>query len=136
LKSEEEIMRDPKCDVLADIDAGRIVSPKRLKSLIRINETMIKSFERFGDARFAGDVALHVKKLRAEIGALRDLLAASDKIIDDLEAAIYAAGVKDAQALKDMKIEWEAYSAGISSYWTRHIKPGAVDLPRAAGSEG
>jgi hypothetical protein len=129
-------MRDVRCNILADIEDDKIVSPKRIKQLIREGEIIIKTFKRFEGTKHAGDAALQIKKLRVEIETWKSLLAAADKVIDDPDAAIYTVTGDDAQALRNMKLEWETHSAGISSQYTRHIKPGAVDLPRAAGSEG
>lgn len=134
-------MRDLKCDVLADLNAGRIVSPKRIKNLIRINKIMIGTYEqRFLGKPYARDAARLIEKLKAEVEAWEAVLAASAGVIDALEDVIertspITEGDKR-KALENMRTEWGCYAGGVSSRWTRHIRPGAVDLPRAGELEG
>jgi sulfur transfer complex TusBCD TusB component (DsrH family) len=133
-------MRDLRCDILADIKDGRIVSPKRIRQLIREDEAQIKGFSRFLDSdAHAKEAARKIAEINTEISALNAMLDASYDVIYSLTDAIYAAtaGGEDVESLKNMKTEWEACAAGISSYWTRHIRPGAVDVSiPATGSEG
>jgi hypothetical protein len=130
-------MEDLRCGILADIRAGRIISPKRIKRLIRENKIISKTYEHYLETPHRGDALKMIEGLRAETDALEAMLAASDKVVGDLDEAIYAAGIEDKQALRDMKVEWETHAAGVSPYWTRHIAPGAVDVPfPATGSEG
>jgi hypothetical protein len=133
-------MRDLRCDILADIAAGKIVSPRRIKRLIREDGIIIDGYKKFlGNSEETDrEVARKIEGLRSEIGALKAMLAASESVLDTLDDAI--AGVsplRDAEkrkALENMRAEWGSHSAGISSHWIRHIKPGAVEL--ATGSEG
>jgi hypothetical protein len=132
-------VEDLRCKILADLKAGKSVSPKRIKRLIREDKIVIKGFEGFSlnSEETSRAVTRNIAGLRSEIEALESVLAASDKIIDALtEAAFKAESPEEAGRLRDMATEWSCHAAGVSSYWTRRIKPGAVDLPRAAGSEG
>jgi hypothetical protein len=64
------------------------------------------------------------------------MLAAHDAMIAALASALAACDMRDTRrrdALRDMRLEWEAEAAGLPHY-ARHIKPGAVDAaPGAAG---
>jgi hypothetical protein len=129
---------DLRADILADIKAGKIVSPKRIKQLIKENKARAAGFARFLDNEScAREAAEKMAEINKETEVLRDMLAASDEVIDVLTAAVTKDGAlsEDSKALKDMKLEWEAYTAGAEHY-TRHIKPSVVDVLFPAGEGG
>lgn len=136
---------DLRADILADIGTGKIVSPKRIKQLIRENKARKGCFAHFLDSpSCAREAAEKIAEINKETEALGKMLEASHEVIDVLAAAVCKADAfsDEAKSLNDMKLVWQAYAAGAEHY-TRHLKPSVVDVLfpdgsplRVTGTEG
>jgi hypothetical protein len=126
-------MRSNVYDVIADLEAGRVVSPRRIKALIRVKKTVLDGFLKLAshDAGYAADARSEAEKTEKEIAGYEGILAGAEDVLDRLNRAMpgYRDG-KSFEAIRNMRLEWEAEAAGFPHY-VRHIKPGAVDIDRA-----
>jgi hypothetical protein len=121
--------RDEICDIVADINEGRIVSPRRIKTLIRTKKSILAGFEKFvvNGGRHADVAQKEAKKLWTEIARYEDILDGAEDIIDILNRAARTCPEEERDLILSMKCEWEAEATGLS-WCVRHISPGFVEV--------
>jgi hypothetical protein len=126
--------------ITTDLEAGLIISPERLKYLIRVKRRMLLTCEKFtGLKGWNGENArADAASLKEEIAGYEALLAAADDVIAALnrEYALTCVGdIERRQELRDMRVKWEAEASGLQHY-VRNLRIDNVNLGgRGAGEE-
>ena len=118
--------------ITKDIEEGLIISPKRLKYLIRVKKQIMRAYEKFTDMKGEpGEKARSViAQLEEEIAGYEAMLAGAGDTAARLEQAFRSGGARDIGKLlklRDMMFEWEAEASGLQRY-VRNLNTVSVDI--------
>lgn len=123
-------MREKAADVIEDIRAGKVVSPRRIKNLIRTRRHVLAGFEWFVEngGEHAAEARKEAGEIRREIERYMRILARASDIAEALHSVPVEFPGDGRKEIRDMMREWDAEAAGCSLYG-RYTEPGALSVP-------
>ena len=124
------------CNIISDLNRGMVVSPKRIKYLIKVKETMLAGFRIFEkkDGRVGVDARASVGRLKREIEGYKAMLADATGTAERIERAMLDCALAESarrEALTRLYREWRAEAEGLA-WCARSVLPGAVSLEGCA----